>query len=247
MKVAIVGGSNSKTLTYNVVEGLINSKHDIVLVVLRKFNEDSMKVNIFIRIIKYIQENGFPALFYRVFKKATNSTLNIKKICLQYNIKCVEEYDVNSMIVANLLSEAKPDVTVLAGSQLVKEHIINKAKLYTINIHRSLLPKYAGLDAIFWALYHDEKEIGATVHTVNTGIDTGDIIVQRIKKVENVDTLESLTDWYYKIAPDLIKDALFKISAPNHKFVKQQTELRSYFSRPSSEQKRELLKRMNNN
>jgi len=62
-----------------------------------------------------------------------------------------------------------------------------------INIHPSLLPAYRGMDAYGRAFAEDVPESGVTVHFVDSGIDTGPIILQRRFPRKSDDTLESFT------------------------------------------------------
>ncbi len=48
-----------------------------------------------------------------------------------------------------------------------------------INLHPSLLPKYRGAMPSLWALFNGEKKVGITLHYIDEGIDSGDIIVQK--------------------------------------------------------------------
>ena len=61
-----------------------------------------------------------------------------------------------------------------------------------INIHPSLLPKFPGMEAWKQVLEAGEKETGCTVHYVDAGIDSGEIIAQRKVPVLPNDTPESL-------------------------------------------------------
>ena len=46
-----------------------------------------------------------------------------------------------------------------------------------VNLHGGLSPEYRGADCTFWALYNGEPEnVGCTLHYINEGIDTGDLI-----------------------------------------------------------------------
>ena len=64
-------------------------------------------------------------------------------------------------------------------SQLLKECIFGLPKYGTINIHPSYLPEYRGANPDFWQYYNMEMNPGVTVHYVNEGEDTGDIIYQK--------------------------------------------------------------------
>lgn len=61
-----------------------------------------------------------------------------------------------------------------------------------VNIHPSLLPAFPGLDAQAQALAHGVRITGCTVHLVDTGLDSGPIVVQRAVEVLDGDTVEAL-------------------------------------------------------
>ena len=74
----------------------------------------------------------------------------------------------------------EPDVIVVyAMSQLLKEDVFSIPKYGTINLHPSLLPKYRGPNPWFWNYYHFETISGVTLHFIDKGEDTGDIIYQQ--------------------------------------------------------------------
>ena len=61
-----------------------------------------------------------------------------------------------------------------------------------INIHPALLPSFPGLDAQRQAVEYGAKYSGCTVHLVDTGVDSGPIILQRVVKVLDSDTETTL-------------------------------------------------------
>ncbi len=72
-----------------------------------------------------------------------------------------------------------PDVIVVFSmSQLLKEHIFNIPRFGTINLHPSYLPEYRGPSPDIWQYYNMETNPGVTVHYIDSGEDTGDIIFQ---------------------------------------------------------------------
>jgi phosphoribosylglycinamide formyltransferase 1 len=80
------------------------------------------------------------------------------------------------------------DYLILAGyMRLLSPFIIHAYPSRILNIHPSLLPKYKGLHAIEQAIAHHEKEYGITIHYVDEGMDTGEIIEQRKFSVEDID------------------------------------------------------------
>jgi len=79
------------------------------------------------------------------------------------------------------IRDKKLDIIVVKSmSELLKRHIWSLPKYGTINIHSSLLPKYRGPNPIFW-MYHDmDLQGGVTVHHIDDGEDTGDILEQEM-------------------------------------------------------------------
>lgn len=100
--------------------------------------------------------------------------------------------------VLNELKACGTELIVLAGyMKVLSEEIIKEYRNRIINIHPSLIPKYCG-KGFYGIRVHNaviaggEKESGATVHYVDEGVDTGEIILQRKVPVEPGDTPEDL-------------------------------------------------------
>ena len=81
----------------------------------------------------------------------------------------------------------------LAGfMRILSPEFIKKYKNRILNIHPAILPAFPGLDAQKRAIDSGVKYSGCTVHFVDEGIDTGQIIVQEVVKVRSDDTEETL-------------------------------------------------------
>jgi len=61
---------------------------------------------------------------------------------------------------------------------MIKEPLLNAARLGALNIHGSLLPQYRGRAPVNWAIIHGERETGATLHYMSARADAGDIVDQ---------------------------------------------------------------------
>jgi len=82
----------------------------------------------------------------------------------------------------------------LAGFiRIISPQFVKKYKNRMINIHPALLPAFPGLDSQKQALEHGAKYSGCTVHFVDSGTDTGPIIIQAVVKVMEKDSVESLS------------------------------------------------------
>jgi folate-dependent phosphoribosylglycinamide formyltransferase PurN len=88
-----------------------------------------------------------------------------------------------------LMRAAEADLGVVWGTNILKECVFRIPRLGSINIHQGLAPYYRGGPPVFWELYNGEREIGVTVHFVESKVDTGEIIVQ--------ETLPLIYDYSY--------------------------------------------------
>lgn len=97
------------------------------------------------------------------------------------------------MELVRLLQEAGVELVVLAGfMRVLKEPMLAAFPRRIINIHPSLLPKFPGIESWRQALEAGETVTGCSVHYVDAGIDSGEIIAQRKVPVLPGDTPESL-------------------------------------------------------
>mgnify|MGYP005940525745 CR=1 FL=1 len=112
--------------------------------------------------------------------------------------KAYETRDAFDEALLETVKACKPDLIVLAGFLVaIPPMIVEAYPNKIINIHPSLIPSFCGVG--YYGLHVHEKALergvrvtGATVHFVDTGTDTGPIILQKAVEVENGDTPEIL-------------------------------------------------------
>ena len=85
-------------------------------------------------------------------------------------------------------------IVVVAYGQLLPAEILALPQLGAVNVHASLLPKYRGPAPIHWALIRGEEKTGITTMLMDTGMDTGDILLQREVPIGPKDTAGTLHD-----------------------------------------------------
>lgn len=76
------------------------------------------------------------------------------------------------------MRQAKADLGIVWGTNILKESVFKIPRLGSINIHQGLAPFYRGGPPVFWELFNGEPEVGITVHFVEAKVDTGEIITQ---------------------------------------------------------------------
>lgn len=121
------------------------------------------------------------------------------------------EYD--KQIIAELKKHGvtpRNSLVCLAGfMRIISPEFVKAYKNKIINIHPALLPAFPGLDAQRQAIEYGSKYSGCTVHFVDSGIDTGPIILQDIVKINHKDTEKSLAAKIlakeHKIYPEAVR------------------------------------------
>lgn len=103
-----------------------------------------------------------------------------------------EAYD---RIVDEICREYEVDMIACIGwMRILSPWFVQQWERKIINVHPSLLPKYPGMDLSVHeeVLKNGEKETGMTIHYVDEGVDSGEIILQKSVEVAADDTAESL-------------------------------------------------------
>ena len=95
-------------------------------------------------------------------------------------------------LLANVLHH-QPDLVVLAGfMKILPASFVTALRGKLINTHPSLLPQFPGAHAVRDALTAGVTKTGVTIHKVDEGVDTGEIIIQQEILVETGDTEQTL-------------------------------------------------------
>jgi phosphoribosylglycinamide formyltransferase, formyltetrahydrofolate-dependent len=124
-----------------------------------------------------------------------------------YNSKA--EYETE---IAQLLKEKKVEWLVLAGyMRLIGETLLATYENKIVNIHPALLPKFPGKDAIRQSFEAKEKIVGATIHYVDSGMDTGKIISQASIKLTGRESLETVAAKIHAIEHILFPQTLSEL------------------------------------
>lgn len=95
--------------------------------------------------------------------------------------------------LTNSLKQYKPDLIVSAGfMKIIGPQVLAAFSGRIINTHPALLPKFPGAHAVADALAAGEKVTGSTIHFVDEGVDTGEVIAQEKVEIEVSDTENTL-------------------------------------------------------
>lgn len=104
------------------------------------------------------------------------------------------------------------DILVVAAyGMLLPESILNRPRLGCINVHTSLLPRWRGAAPIQRAIQAGDIETGITIMQMDSGLDTGNILLQKQIPIASNETAGSLHDRLAIMGGDVLLDALTRI------------------------------------
>ncbi|MCY4492186.1 MAG: phosphoribosylglycinamide formyltransferase [Thaumarchaeota archaeon] len=106
-----------------------------------------------------------------------------------------KEYDekIAKILVKNKVTQRNGLVCLAGFMRIIGPELVRKYKNRIINIHPSLLPSFPGLDAQRQALEYGARYTGCTIHFVDSGVDSGPIILQKTVEIKKTDTVEVLS------------------------------------------------------
>tara|TARA_B100000963_G_C22593655_1_gene656774 strand:- start:719 stop:1615 length:897 start_codon:yes stop_codon:yes gene_type:complete len=132
--------------------------------------------------------------------------------------------NINSDTSLKKVSDYDCDLLVsMSFNQIFRKNIIDLTSIGIINCHAGKLPFYRGRNILNWALINDEKEFGITVHFVDEGIDTGDIILQDTFSITDYDNYNTLLNTAYSGCADILHKALVQIAKNDYCRINQET------------------------
>ena len=117
----------------------------------------------------------------------------------------------------------------LEFDQIIKVDRFRSKALY--NLHLSLLPKYKGMYTSAWPILNGEKETGVSLHRIDNGIDTGEIISQRAVPIDENDTCESLYLKLYRYGAEIVCDNIERLLTNTYSSFAQPVKGSSYYSK----------------
>src|SRR5580698_73482 len=112
------------------------------------------------------------------------------------------------------LSSINPDAIIVVGyGRMIPQWMLDLPRYGNLNLHASLLPQYRGAAPIQWAIARGESVTGVTTMRIDSGLDTGDILLQREVPIAPEDTAETLAPRLAAIGADLTFETLRGLQA----------------------------------
>jgi methionyl-tRNA formyltransferase len=158
--------------------------------------------------------------FLRKVKRSISKPNGFVKFSKDHNVPY--HYYSDTTLFENWLNTISPDVMVVFSlSQLLPERIFSIPIFGTINLHLALLPSYRGPNSWFWNYYNTANNNGMSVHFIDKGEDTGNLIVQKEYNVPLGMKSQDQMSIVRSKGVDLLKDAILLVARENYKGIQQ--------------------------
>ena len=169
---------------------------------------------------RLLEDQKFEIAF--VCARFSHPDQRLKQIAEKHSIPFFTIQNVNNHVSLITLKQYNCDLFVsMSFDQIFKSDILELPRLGIINCHAGELPFYRGRNVLNWVLINDEKRFGITVHHVDEGIDTGDIILQKTYEISDLDDYNTLLERAYIYCGDLLKEAVYNVFSGKYKVIPQ--------------------------
>src|SRR5205807_153364 len=144
----------------------------------------------------------------------------------KFGFKLIEAGNLNSAEAAEAVRRLAPDLGIVLGTRILKKGTFGVPRLGCINLHKGKVPEYRGMPPGFWELYDGAREAGVTVHFVDDGLDTGDIVYTAGVPILPVDTPVSLLEKLHQKGACAMAEAVSLIHAGAGRQAQAQTSMK---------------------
>jgi methionyl-tRNA formyltransferase len=140
-------------------------------------------------------------------KRLTSSP--VKLLAVERGLPIFQPVKLRNEAAADTFRSHNADVAVVvAYGRILPEAFLEAFPGGAVNVHFSLLPKYRGAAPVNWAIVNGETETGVTIMKMDSGLDTGDILLQRSTHISTGETAVELMGRLAKIGAELLSEAL---------------------------------------
>lgn len=137
---------------------------------------------------RIIVEDHLPGLLHRRSREVPRT---VDAVCRRYGVPLDTVSNHNAPECERILRTVDPDIVLLAGTRIIKAHILAVPRIGTVNAHTGWLPNYRGRNANLWA-FLEGGPTGITTHFVDPGVDTGHLLIREPFPIGPGDTIQGL-------------------------------------------------------
>ena len=136
----------------------------------------------------------------------------VKQLAVKHGIPVLQPLKVREPGFVEIIRNLKPDIiVVVAFGQILPKTLLDIPPQGCINVHASLLPRYRGAAPLNWCLINGETETGVTTMLMDSGLDTGPILLTRDTAIDENEQIGSLHDRMSEMGAELLGETLQRL------------------------------------
>ena len=153
----------------------------------------------------------------------------VKVFAEEHSLTVYQPNSLKNEETVNLLKKLSPElIVVTAYGKILPKEVLDLPKYGCINIHASLLPKYRGAAPIQWSILNGDVYTGITSMQMDTGLDTGDILIQKEVSIGKNETSGELFDRLKILGAEVLEITIERLKAGELKPAKQLEDEATY-------------------
>lgn len=172
-----------------------------------------------------------------LFLKQQSMSFNIVGVLTnERGEEIIDFCNANNLRIIHNLDEYRSirDIDIAISVQyhkILKQKDIDVASELTVNLHMAPVPEYRGCNQFSFAIINDEKYFGTTLHMIDTGVDSGDILFERRFPIPKNTDVETLYNKTFEESITLFDDNLYKIISGDYSPKTQEVKInrKQYF------------------
>ena len=153
----------------------------------------------------------------------------IKELALSRGVEVFQPRKIREPEAVAHVASLQPDLlVVMAYGQILPQSLLDVPRLGALNLHASLLPRHRGAAPVHAAILSGDRKTGITSMWMDSGLDTGDMLLQREIEMAADETAGSLHDQLAALAPKILAESLRLIREGRTLRIRQDESLATY-------------------
>jgi len=223
MKIAVLAGNDRNLYACALIQKLAQAGYPPSQVVLKNNN----LLNRMLRVLKVFSFRDIPAYIGKIRGAVKTDNINyqleeymfdnglhkesIYQLSGRLGFQLIYTDDVNDAAMIRSLEKNRPDLIIYCSGGILRKPLLRVPVIGILNAHMGLLPEFRGMNVLEWSLFY-KAPVGVTVHYIDAGIDTGDILLKREMDITQGDTINTLRMRSIVLNVELMAEAVDLIS-----------------------------------
>jgi len=131
----------------------------------------------------------------------------LAELCRRWSIDDHATTSANALDAVRYVQSHRLDLLLNTGAEILRSNIIRSARIGILNAHMARLPAFRGMNVLEWSLLAGQQ-IGVTLHLIDEGVDTGNVLLFREIPIAGGDTIDSLRSKAIVVNIDLMAEGV---------------------------------------